>query len=140
MVQYPAMRDQLIFTIRTLADSYSQQKVWIEGVIPHEGYGDCFDQAIHFLFDDMTLDSDLEGAIGTLLLDEKEAEAVGKVINALHELLRVEGENRSDEDFINSPNWETVLSSSRNAYSILTKGQSPDNFLEYLSTQPDSAT
>lgn len=83
----------------------------------------------------MTLDSDLDGAMGTILLDDKEAVAVGKVISALSEFLSVEGDSRSDEDIVNSPNCEAVPSSSRNAYSKLTMGQSPDNLFEYLSSQ-----
>jgi hypothetical protein len=132
------MRDELIFTIRTLADRHYQEKVWVDGMLPREGYGDNFDQAIHFLFDDMTLDTNLQEAIGIILMSKQEADAVGQVVNALEDILEdVRWARRPDEDIVMSPYWEAVLSSSRIAYKVLSGGKNPDGFFEELSSQSD---
>jgi hypothetical protein len=63
MVQYPPMRRELIVTIRALADVDYQCKVWVNHRSPVTPWYDSLDDAIHVIFDDMSLDTRLEQAV-----------------------------------------------------------------------------
>jgi hypothetical protein len=132
MVRYPAMRNQLVRTIRALADVAYQGKVWVNLQLPVVPWEDNLDEAVHFILDDMSLDTYLEQAIGPLLENAEEAEAVAGVVRALKVALDRLPADASDEEFINSQYWPAVVSASRHAYRVLTGGQDPDGMFEDL--------
>jgi hypothetical protein len=132
MVRFPEMRMQLIFTLRTLADSEYQRRVWVEGDRPRPEYEDSLDQAVHIIFDDLSLNTHLDRARFSILCDETELEAVDRVVQAVDRLLKEVGLDCSDEDYITSDIWQEVISSSKYAYELLTDGDNPLGLYEEL--------
>ena len=126
MVQNPGLRKELIFNIRSLADPIYQKRVWVDLELPVMPYEDNFDQAIHFLFDDMCLDTHIDQSMGVMLENAAEADAVQAVIEVLEIALENLPQNATDEHYINSIYWTDVISASRYAYRVLTGGQNPD--------------
>jgi hypothetical protein len=128
------MRNELIFTLRALADPVYQRMVWVGLERPRVPYYDSFSEAIHFVFDDMSLDSHLDQAIGRILSDSSEAEAIQKLVGALNTVLDGVGLDATDEEYINSPHWDDVLQTARKAYALVTGGQSAEGmFLDLKS-------
>lgn len=138
MIEYPNMRQHLIFSIRTLADRLYQQKVWVEHQSPKEKYEDAFDFAVHFIFDDMNLDRNIDKAIGKILQDESEVKAVQLVIEAINNILDNMGLTATDEQYINSPYWDNVVLAAYEAYIKLTKGGDPNGLFEAIQITENS--
>jgi hypothetical protein len=69
MVKYPQMRQDLISTIRKLADPEYQRKVWVDHQFPEGVEYDSFDLAISILLDDTALVEEPETHIGVILVD-----------------------------------------------------------------------
>ena len=69
MVKYPKMREELLETLRSLADREYQHKVWLERDYPPEIKYDCFDEVVHFLYDDTVLAENPDAAIGVIIED-----------------------------------------------------------------------
>lgn len=130
MIAYPEMRNYMIESIRALADEDYQQRVWINGEMPTDKYEDCFDFAINCLFDDLSLDTDWEKAIGAVLEDETELTAVQNLVRILDELIDKIGKDKPDIDFINAQEWPTVLHTAKNVYKLLTNGKKPEGLFE----------
>ena len=130
MVAYPEMRNYLIESIRTLADEDYQQRVWLNGEVPHVKYEDCFAFVINCLFDDLALDSDGEKAIGAILEDESELTTVQNLVKILDDLIDKIGEDKSDVEFLNSQEWPAVIYSAKNTYKLLTNGKEPEGMFE----------
>ncbi len=59
--------------------------MWVDHQFPTLNYYDDFGMVIHTLYDDTTLGEDAHSAIGQILRDEKEAQLVEAVIQALEE-------------------------------------------------------
>ncbi len=77
--------------------------------------------AIHFLFDDTCLWHEPRGAVGYFLNDEEEVDIVSRVVAALDELLNVHGTQRTDDFYLKQPEWQTVASTSAEAYELLRR-------------------
>jgi hypothetical protein len=132
MIKYPAMRGELILNLRALADVSYQQRVWVKHERPKEIYEDGFDFAVHFIFDDMALDTSPQHAIGAILYDEAELFAVQEVVAAINEVLADLGSRTSDKKYISSRYWPKVVAAARQAYKILTKGKDPDGLFQAI--------
>ena len=52
MVKYPAIRREVLHVIQALSNPEYQQQAWINHVFPEGVEFDCFDYAVHVLFDD----------------------------------------------------------------------------------------
>ena len=57
-VRYPNMRLQVLSSLESLADRAYQQRVWVEGILPHPGYGDDFALAYSWLYEDLPIMDD----------------------------------------------------------------------------------
>lgn len=109
-VGYPNMRLQVLSSLENLADRAYQQRVWVEGILPHPGYGDDFALAYGWLYEDLPIMDDPPDFIGTVLRDEVEAEAMPplkRAIDRLHEELGYNG--RTDAEYMASPLWDDVI-------------------------------
>jgi hypothetical protein len=118
MVKYPQIRNQVIDTLQTLSDPEYQRRVWVKHDVP-AGYEDCFDFAVNMLFDDTTLADDPEKAIDDILKNKEEADAIRPVTKAIGDLLNKLGTQRTDEEYINDPDWTKVIEAAKIALQIM---------------------
>ncbi|HNT78706.1 MAG TPA: hypothetical protein PKH77_27165 [Anaerolineae bacterium] len=132
MLKYPGLRNNLIFTLRALADPVYQQKVWVDSITPREGYIDNFDEAVHCIFDALSLEMHLEAAIDVILQDPREADMVKALVQSLNAALNNVPSNVPDQMFIESDYWPAVVRTAREAYTALTGGQNPNGMFEDL--------
>jgi len=124
------LRNELIGSLRALADPEYQRRVWIQLEQPLPGYEDAIDIAIHLVLDDLGLDTYLPQAMGKVLQNDAEAEAVRVVVEALVAVLDTVGPLATAEEHIRSPAWPEVVRAAAKAYEELTGGQKPENMLE----------
>lgn len=116
-IKYPRMRMELIETMRALSDAEYQRQAWVDHNYPPGIEYDDFNAAIHFLYDDASLDK--AAGIGELVKDENEAAQVSEVIKALNRVFEAKGLDATDEEYISSPEWQSVLTTALAAYQLL---------------------
>ncbi len=109
MVQYPKMREELLETLRSLADREYQHKVGLKRDYPLGIKYDSFDEAVHFLYDDTVLAENPDAAIGVIIEDEKEARLMSAVCQAIDLVFEALGTGVSDEEYIKSSEWTSVV-------------------------------
>lgn len=115
------MRDELLETLRSLADREYQQKAWVDHNYPSDILYDSFDEAVHFLYDDTVLAENPDAAIGVIIEDEKEARSIEAVCTAIEQVFDVLGKDVSDEKYIRSSEWEGVVKAASLALQVITK-------------------
>ncbi len=108
-LKYPEMREELIETLRSLADADYQRETWLDRNFPSGTEHDCFDYAVHFIYDDTRLATDPEGSIGLFLKNQQEVQLIKAVAIALDRVFDTLGMNATDEQYINCPEWSQVL-------------------------------
>ena len=119
MVKYPKMREELLETLRRLADREYQHKVWIENDYPPGIEYDSFDEAVHFLYDDTVLAENPDAAIGVIIEDEKEARLMSAVCQAIDLVFEALGTGVSDEEYIKSAEWTGVVEAALKALQLM---------------------
>ena len=119
MVKYPKMREELLETLRSLADREYQHKVWIENDYPPGIEYDSFDEAVHFLYDDTVLAENPDAAIGVIIEDEKEARLMSAVCQAIDLVFEALGTGVSDEEYIKSAEWTGVVEAALKALQLM---------------------
>ena len=119
MVKYPKMREELLETLRSLADREYQHKVWIENDYPPGIECDSFDEAVHFLYDDTVLAENPDAAIGVILENEKEARLISAVCQAIDLVFEALGTGVSDEEYIKSAEWTAVVEAAFRALQVM---------------------
>jgi hypothetical protein len=115
MVKYPKMREELLETLRSLADREYQHKVWLENDYPPGIEYDSFDDAVHFLYDDTVLAENPDAAIGVIIENEKEARLMAAVCQAIDLVFEALGTEASDEEYITSSEWTGVVEAASKA-------------------------
>ncbi|MCC3570521.1 MAG: hypothetical protein JGK30_00200 [Microcoleus sp. PH2017_40_RAT_O_B] len=119
MVKYPKMREELLETLRSLADREYQHKAWLESDYPPGIESDSFDEAVHFLYDDTVLAENPDAAIGVIIEDEKEARLMEAVCQAIDLVFEALGTEVSDEDYIKSSEWTGVVEAASKALQLM---------------------
>ena len=109
MVKYPKMREELLETLRSLADRDYQDQVWVKRDYPLGIKYDSFDEAVHFLYDDTVLAENPDSAIGVIIEDEKEARLMEAVCQAIDLVFEALGTEASDEEYIKCYEWTSVV-------------------------------
>ncbi|MEZ2247530.1 hypothetical protein [Microcoleus sp.] len=115
MVKYPKMREELLETLRNLADRDYQDQVWVKRDYPLGIKYDCFDEAVHFLYDDTVLAENPDAAIGVIIENEKEARFMEAVCQAIDLVFEALGTEVSDEEYIKSSEWTGVVEAASKA-------------------------
>jgi hypothetical protein len=111
-VQFPAMRDQVIAALRSLANPEHQRTHW--GLSkPEVNYYDDLTLNVHILYDDCQILPDPSAAVGTVLI-EGEVEAIRRVHGALGPILDELGD-RPDSDYLDDPGWPAVALAAQKA-------------------------
>lgn len=121
-LKYPQIREELLETLRSLADAEYQRSAWVNHEFPPGIEYDEFDYAVHFLYDDAGLAEDPEGAIGLFVKDEQEVQLIKTVVHALERVFNALGTNATDEEYINSPEWAGVLKTASQAWQVMKWG------------------
>ena len=119
MVKYPKMREELLETLRSLADREYQHKVWLEGDYPPEIECDSFDEVVHFIYDDTVLAENPDAAIGVIIEDKKEARLISAVCQAIDLVFEALGTGVSDEEYIKSTEWTAVVEAAFRALQVM---------------------
>lgn len=118
-LKYPSIRDELLETLRSLADAEYQKKNWLDRNFPPGTEHDCFDYAVHFIYDDTSLATDPDSDIGIFLKDENEVQMIKAVVIALDRVFETLGMNATDEEYINCPEWSEVLKTASQAWQAM---------------------
>jgi hypothetical protein len=119
MVKYPNMRDELIETLQDLSDVEYQRRTWVNHEFPEGIQFDCFDNSIHLLLGDMSLITNPERSLGSVVENEVELNAVRKVALAIDHMLKKLGNEATDAEYINDPEWSEVINTSSEALRII---------------------
>lgn len=119
MVKYPKMREELLETLRNLADREYQDQVWVKRDYPLGIKYDCFDEAVHFLYDDTVLAENPDAAIGVIIENEKEASLIESVCQAIDLVFEALGTEVSDEEYIKSAEWTRVVEAALRALQVM---------------------
>jgi hypothetical protein len=110
-VQYPSMRDEVRVAAEYLADLDYQRRVWRERLPPPDGENSyTWDLAVHVLFDDTTVARDARGAIGVVLRDEREADAIARLVEAIERAwTEAGGAEASEAELLATLGWREVV-------------------------------
>lgn len=117
-LKYPNMREELLETLRSLADLEYQLKIWVNKEFPRENFYDDFFNTFRFI-EDMSLLTDPESAIGIFLKDENEVQMTKAVAVALERVFDALGTEATDEEYISSREWSDVLKAASQAWQAM---------------------
>lgn len=120
-VLFPEMRENVTSAVRALSDEVYQRRVWVERKYPQVGYYDDFSMNLNILFDDTLVLEDPTATLGKVLNGQEEVLAMEALASAIATLLEDEGSDKSDEEYIASPQWGAVVRSAVVAYRIMTQ-------------------
>ena len=110
----PWLRAQFIDFLEGLADHNYQIENW---QVLHENAKryDELDYTVHFLYDDTELSRDAKSCVGEILYDADEVKAVEQIIASLDAVFDRYGLTQTDRDYINTPEWVSVVKTAANA-------------------------
>jgi immunity protein 7 of polymorphic toxin system len=111
-VRYPEMRAQIIEALQALADPAYQQRVWVEGRYPREGYYDDLTYNINVLYDDTAVIADPLAQVGVTLRDSREADAIGALGRSLDPVLAAT-QTATDAETLAHPAWPQVIAAAQ---------------------------
>ena len=86
---------------------------------PSANFYEDFDLCVHVLYDDTTVLSDPAGALEDILQGQAEVDAMVELRSALDLVFDRHGTNRSDEEYISSSEWASVVEAARAALAVL---------------------
>lgn len=118
-IQSPEQRAELVANLVALSSKEYQQHVWVEGHSWGKVVHDEFDYAVHFFFDDSTLQRDPYDNIGWMLRDRAEADMVTAVIEAIDVVLVKYGNGLTDAEYIATPEWVAVVEAAGAALAVI---------------------
>jgi hypothetical protein len=119
-VEFPAMRDEVISALRSLADPQHQLVRW--GVSePGVDYYDDLTLNVHVLYDDCKVLPDPSTTVGDVIVQ-------GEVpaLRALHEVLGplLDGLGDSpDSEYISNSKWPSVVTAAQNALDAMRRSE-----------------
>lgn len=119
-VEFPEMRENVLSAVRALGDAEYQDRVWIRREYPHEGYFDDFSLNLNILFDDTLVLENPALALGKILRSDDEVSAMTELAERIDLVLKAEGPDRSDAEYMESRHWPGVLQAASRAYLVLT--------------------
>jgi len=121
-VRYPALRADVLDAIEALADLEYQARVWRDGEFPGEGAYESLDMVVHALYDDAQLDEGAAGAVGDVLRDDDEADALNAVIDAMESVFtELGGTDVSERDVLAASCWPRVVEEAQAALRSLRR-------------------
>ena len=122
-VEFPSMRDDMIYYLERLQDEDFQRKAWVEKNF--ENGQTPFDDIIHFFFDDTKLSQDPSDCIGAFLLNEEEADAIRAVTSNIDLMVEHHGWKDTDAEHLGLPEWPAIVEAARRAHALISPGTPP---------------
>ena len=123
-LKYPLMRNEVVETLLSLSNLDYQKKCWVQHTCPDNIEYDDLNSTLHILYDDTSLAVNPENYIGTILKNKNEANLLIKLCELLDYIFNKYGLALTDEEYINTPEWLTVLSAAQHTYKVFV---SPDD-------------
>lgn len=117
-VRFPAFRREVILAVAAFSDVDYQRRVWVDGIMPFEGYGDSLTENVHALYDDFLDLPHVDDAIGEILVDGPEVEALVAFDRAFRPILDELGD-APDIDYLAHPSWGVVVQRAQRALSAM---------------------
>lgn len=118
-VLFPEMRANVIDAVKSLADEEYQWRVWVDKKYPTVGYYDDFWVNVNLLFDDSLVLENPRDSLGAVLINQSEVAAMEDLAKSVLDFLESQGRDKSDAEYVSSPEWSVVVSSARRAYATL---------------------
>ncbi|GAB3511062.1 SCO4402 family protein [Amycolatopsis cihanbeyliensis] len=118
-VRFPGMRTVVVEAVEHLADAEYQQQVWVRKEHPHEQMPYTTDDAVHALYDDTSVFEEPEHAVGNVLRNKEEAEALQPLKRALDTVFDELGTDLDDAEYATAPQWAVVVATARSALAVL---------------------
>ena len=119
-IQYPEMRNELVVSLRHLADRSYQERVWIRREFPSENFYDDFSETYETL-EDLGVLENPTACIGVTLKNQGEADALAGLALALTQLFDRYGYKLSDSEYLMRPEWDDVVAAAEVAYAMVTR-------------------
>ncbi|MGN8172518.1 SCO4402 family protein [Agrobacterium sp. 22117] len=117
----PDLRRRLIDHLKDMSDLEYQKSHW--GKLSEEGGTyDEFDFVVHFLYDDTELANNPYAMIGWCLRSESEALAIENLVAAIDQVFEKNGLELSDQEYLLTNEWPSVLQAASHAYELLKSG------------------
>lgn len=128
-IQFPSMRNEVVYALASLSDRAYQQRVWIDRIMPTPTFHDDLDLNVHILFDDTDVCLHPERWVGQVLYpaEVEPLHDLGEVLDATIDDLG----DAPDTDYLADPRWDKVIRLARVALVTMT-GRSPDQVLAEL--------
>jgi hypothetical protein len=123
-VKNPDMRREVALALEHLADPNYQRRVWVERQYPSPNYYDDLSMAVHTLYDDTALGTDVQREIGATLANEREALLVSEVVRALDDIFSEVGTDAADTTILASANWPRVVAAAAEASREISRSSS----------------
>ncbi|WP_425387933.1 SCO4402 family protein [Amycolatopsis nigrescens] len=121
-IRFPGIRTQILEAIEGLADREYQERVWIRHELPHPGYYDELDLAVHTLFDDSPLlPAPAPGCVGELIYPDEEAPIahLGEIFGSILEELG----DVPDIEYLNHPKWPELVRRAGIVHEIMKRNE-----------------
>lgn len=117
-VEYPAVRAEVIGALRALSDPEYQRRVWLD---PDEF--DSLTFAVNVLFDDSQVLPDPARSPRTVGAVVREAEVPAlRALGAAFQDVLTRFRDRTDQECIDSADWDGVVDAARAALACMTAG------------------
>ncbi|MGP5494665.1 SCO4402 family protein [Psychrobacter celer] len=118
-VEYPDMRMNLIAYAESLSDLKYQRQYWGKTDPENPNFYDDFDASVNFLDDMIERDNDSKSWIGLVLKNHNEAVLFDALNKSIENLLQEHGYDLTDEHYMVTEEWRSVLDSAKNLHSEL---------------------
>ncbi len=119
MVRDPSMRNEVVESLKSLSDLEYQRQAWVNHIFPEGIEFDHFDIAIDLILEDLELIEKPENTLGGVFENQEEIDAVRELALAMDRVLKIHGPSLSDEEYISTPEWTDVLSTSAYALKVM---------------------
>ena len=121
-VRYPAMRREVVEALTYLSNPTYQRDVWLKDTSLPAGEFYAFDWAIHTLYDDADFEDDSTAAIGDVLCDHEEAEAIDRLMQSLEAVFAEVGSADAPiASLLSTREWSQVIEAARVALRTLVE-------------------
>lgn len=118
-VDFPRMRDDVMFALACLSDRRYQERVWVSNEGP-PNYSDDLTANVNILYDDCQVLPDPQSRVGSVLLATDEVERLHDLHAVLGPLIDELGE-APDGDYLDNRRWALVVEESAAALAAMVR-------------------
>ncbi len=118
-VEFPRMRDDVMFALACLADREYQHRVWVNRDAP-PNYFDNLTANVNILYDDCVVVPDPAARIGSVLVAGDEQDRLRGLDAVLGPLIDELGE-APDDEYLADPRWRLVVEKAAEALAAMIR-------------------